>query len=159
MKWNEVGTQVCSVARALSVIGDRWTLLVLREAFSGVTRFEGFIEGVGASRATVAERLGRLTREGVLAVADYQTNPVRREYLLTEKGSSLLPVLLSLQDWGDQWLDDGSGPPARLLHRRCGKPTRPLVVCSGCGEELGVDVTVEYREDAWAKRRGTAQVG
>lgn len=154
MRWNEVGTQVCSVARSLSIIGDRWTLLLLREAFAGVTRFEGLTEGVGASRATVADRLARLTREGLLAASDYQTKPVRQEYRLTEKGAALLPVLLTLQEWGDQWLDDGSGPPARLVHRSCGNRTRPRVVCSSCGEELGTDIAPRYRADAWARTRG-----
>ena len=158
MKWNEVGSQVCSVARALSVFGDRWTLLVLREAFAGATRFEEFADGVAASRPTVTDRLERLTRLGVLEAEAYQTNPVRRDYRLTEKGADLLPVLLTIQSWGDRWLDDGSGPPTELIHGACGKATKPKVVCAQCGEPLGTDISPRYRAGSWAKDRGTIHV-
>ena len=156
LKWNQVGTQVCSVARTLAVIGDRWTLLLVREAFTGATRFEDFAEGMGASRPTVAKRLETLTRNGILRAVEYQTNPIRYDYILTEKGTALLPLILTIQAWGDQWMNDGSGPPAQLVHRTCGQPTRPELMCSSCGEPLGAEVAVEYREDSWAKARGTA---
>ncbi len=153
MKWNDVGGQVCSVARAVSVLGDRWTLLFLREAFSGTTRFEDFLDGVGASRATVAERLDRLTRDGIFEQHEYQTNPVRYEYRLSEKGAALLPVVLTLQSWGDRWLGDGRGRPATLVCGSCGRETDPILVCDSCGEAVGDDLRAEYREDAWVRTR------
>ena len=117
MKWNEVGTQVCSLARSLSVVGDPWTLLFLREAFGGATRFEDFLSGTGASRAIATDRLGSLVEHGILERQEYLVAPSRFEYRLTQMGFELLPVILSLVKWGDEWLNDGEAPPAKLTMR------------------------------------------
>ena len=153
MKWSEVGSQACSVARTLSVIGDRWTPLVLREAFRGATRFEEFLEGVGASRAIVTERLAKLVEDGVLSREPYQDNPPRHTYTLTPKGRDLLPVLLTLQEWGDRWLDDGDGPPFTLVHSACGKRTHARLHCTQCDEPLGFAVRSLPRPGSWARDR------
>ncbi len=135
MEWNEVGGLPCSIARSLAVVGDRWTLLVLREAFSGVTRFEAFRSRLGISRNVLAERLQRLAREGVFELRAYQEAPCRYAYELTDKGRDLYPVLLSLMAWGDHWLAGPAGPPVRLVHR-CGAHVQPASACPECGAVL-----------------------
>ena len=157
MKWSEVGTQVCSLARSLSVIGNRWTLLFLREAFGGTTRFEDFLSGTGASRAIAAERLGGLVEHGILARREYREAPRRFEYTLTEMGVELLPVVLTLVQWGDKWLSDGEPPPARLVHDSCGQAAGFELCCKSCGEPIGTDVTPAYRPGAWANGRKTTK--
>ena len=137
MNWTETAGLPCSIARALSVVGDRWTLLILREAFSGVTRFEGFLR-LHISRNVLAERLARLTREGVFEQVAYQERPRRHAYELTDKGRDLYPVLVSLMGWGDRWLAGPEGPPVRLVHA-CGADVRSTPVCPGCGESLRSD--------------------
>ena len=138
MEWNEVGGLPCSIARSLAVVGDRWTLLILREAFSGVTRFDAFRSRLGVSRNVLAERLQRLVREQVLEMRPYQQGPRRFAYELTDRGRDLYPVLLSLMAWGDRWLAGPEGPPVRLVHR-CGAHVRPALDCAECGEPLRPD--------------------
>src|SRR5918996_3737913 len=104
MRWVDVGQSRCSIARALSVVGDRWTLLLLREAFLGATRFEDFHNNTGAARHLVAERLGHLVENAVLRRVQYQDRPARFEYALTAKGADLYPTILSLLAWGDRWM-------------------------------------------------------
>src|SRR5215468_6701997 len=99
MRWADVGDLSCSVARTLSVVGDRWTLLVLRDAFLGIRRFESF-QAVGLSRHRLADRLRRLVGAGVLERVRYQERSPRYEYRLTEKGRDLYPVIVSLLHWG-----------------------------------------------------------
>ena len=113
----------CSVARSLEVLGDWWTLLVVREAFNGVRRYEGFLANVGCARNLLAARLATLVEHGVLARRPYTQEGQRErfEYRLTEKGRSLYPVLLSLMAWGDRWLQPTPGAgPVEVLHRGCG---------------------------------------
>jgi DNA-binding HxlR family transcriptional regulator len=136
MRWDEIENQPCSIARSLSVVGDRWTLLVLRECFLGVRRFEEFQEHLGMARHRLADRLGRLVEEGVLRKEPYQEKPLRHEYRLTDKGKDLYPVLLSLVRWGDCWMDQGKGPPVVYRHNTCGHMTTPVLACSECGETL-----------------------
>jgi len=163
MKWESIADQCCSVARSMAILGDRWTILVLREAFAGRRRFEEFLEGVGASRAIIADRLTKLSEAGIFERVAYQEHPPRHEYRLTPKGTELLPVLLSLIAWGDKWLDDDLGPPRLIVHGSCGKPTRPYLSCSECGEPIGHDVRDEpgpgtfnarKPDPRWPKGRG-----
>lgn len=139
MRWEDVKGQTCSIARALSVVGDRWTLLVLREAFGSARRFEQFQRRVGAGRAVVAGRLARLVSDGILERSPYQKRPTRYEYRLTEKGRALQPVLLSLMAWGDAWMDEGRGRPLELVHQDCGALVTPHLCCNACGEPLHPD--------------------
>ena len=146
MKWNELEAVDCSLARALSAVGDRWTLLILRDAFLKVRRFEDFEESLGISRRTLAERLDGLVAAGILERRPYQQRPVRHAYRLTEKGLGLYPALLALIHWGDEWYPAEGGPPVLHRHKACGHLFRSTTCCSECGEPLGArDVAVEGR--------------
>jgi DNA-binding HxlR family transcriptional regulator len=134
MKWSEIDQQDCSVAQALSVIGDRWTMLILREAFMRVRRFEDFQGRTGAPRPVLADRLKTLVDNGVLERRLYSEHPDRFEYRLTEKGRDLYPVVVSLLRWGDRWMSGAAGPPVELRHRACGHPMHPELACPECGE-------------------------
>ena len=136
MKWDDVDQQVCSVARALSVLGERWTLLIIRDAFRGTRRFDDFQRSLGVTRHRLSERLGKLVDEGVLTRVAYMERPTRYEYRLTRKGLALYPVLMTLSQWGDDWMDDGNGPPQRYRHSLCGKQTRAVLSCDECGDPL-----------------------
>ena len=126
----------CSVARTLETIGDRWTLLILRDAFYGVRRFEDFRADLGIARNVLTDRLQKLTARGVLEREQYGDRPPRYEYRLTEKGLDLLPVVLTMMKWGDRWESSPDGPPVTLTHVACGHEVTPVVSCSHCGEEL-----------------------
>jgi len=136
MQWNELEDQTCSVARTVSVIGDRWTLLILRECFRNVRRFDDFQERLGISRAILADRLKKLGDTFVLTKVAYRTNPVRHEYQLTQKGLDLYPVIMAAAHWGDVHMVDKTGRPLLYRHRDCGHLFDPIIVCSECGEPL-----------------------
>src|SRR3954454_4772689 len=112
--------QVCSIARALEVVGERWTLLLVRDAFLGVRRFQDFERSLGGSKKVLSERLERLTGEGILERRRYQERPPRDEYRLTPKGRALWKVLHQLMVWGDEFSRHEAGPPRLLRHRGCG---------------------------------------
>lgn len=126
----------CSVAQALEVVGEWWTPLILRDAFLGVRRFEDFQRRLGIARNVLSDRLESLVEHGVLERRPYQDRPPRDEYLLTEKGRDLAPVLHALREWGDRWVFGPDEAPLRIVHERCGRPTRAVVTCEHCGEEL-----------------------
>lgn len=136
MQWSELEQQPCSVARTLSVIGDRWTLLILRDCFLKIRRFEQFQERLGIGRPILADRLQKLVDNFVLTKVAYQERPMRYEYRLTQKGLDLHPVVMSIVHWGDVHMSDKKGPP--LLHRHidCGNLFHPVQACSECGEPL-----------------------
>ncbi|MGY2004763.1 winged helix-turn-helix transcriptional regulator [Blastococcus sp. SYSU DS1024] len=127
----------CSVAGTLAVVGEKWSLLVLREAFLGVRRFADLQQALGAPKAVLTDRLATLVREGVLSREPYRAEGERQrhEYRLTDKGRDLYPTLVALMEWGDRYLADGPAPLA-LEHRECGAPVRVAVVC-GDGHEIG----------------------
>jgi DNA-binding HxlR family transcriptional regulator len=124
------------MARTVSVIGDRWTLLILRECFLRTRRFEGFQSALGITRHLLAERLKKLVRYGVLRRIPYQESPKRYEYILTQKGLDLYPIMMAIVHWGDTHMADERGRPLVHLHRKCGRPFDPVMVCSECGEPL-----------------------
>ncbi len=126
----------CSVARTLSVIGDRWTLLILRDVFLGLRRFEDFQRDLGTTRHRLAARLGKLVDDGILARVQYQERPRRFEYRLTEKGIDLYPVVVALLRWGDRWMAGPDGPPIELVHKNCGRHVMPALTCPACNEEV-----------------------
>ena len=136
MRWQEVHEAPCSIARALAVVGERWTLLILREIFFGVSRFDPLRRRLGISRNVLAARLEHLLAAGVLEKVLYQDRPVRHEYRLTEKGRDLYPVLLALLSWGDRWASDAGPPSLSLTHRGCGQPLTPTTTCGHCGDRL-----------------------
>ncbi|HCR1275103.1 TPA: winged helix-turn-helix transcriptional regulator [Pseudomonas aeruginosa] len=142
MKWQEVGETPCSMARSLAILGDRWTLPILRNCFLGMRRFDEFQASLGVTRQVLADRLSRLVEAGALKKVPYQERPPRYEYRLTEMGHDLHPVLLALANWGDRWLDEGRGAPVEYVHKACGHKFRPTMVCPECGEPVGSrDVT------------------
>jgi DNA-binding HxlR family transcriptional regulator len=120
----------------MDLLGDQWTLLVLREAFYGVTRFDQFQTSLGIARNTLTERLDRLVGAGLLERVRYQVKPARYEYVLTVMGRDFLPALTAIMRWGDRWLDDGLGPPITVRHNDCGRPTHAEVRCAHCDGEL-----------------------
>ncbi len=136
MKWNELAAQPCSIARSVAVVGDRWTLMLLRDCFLGVRRFEAFEQRLGISRSIIADRLKRLTDEGVLRKEAYQDRPVRHEYRLTDKGLDLHPVIMAIVHWGDLHYAGKDGPPLIHRHRACGCDFTPVQDCSECGETV-----------------------
>lgn len=136
MRWEDLSRENCSLARTLAVIGDRWTLLVLREAFLKVRRFEDFQASLGIARQVLTERLAHLVEEGVLAKSSYQDRPPRFEYRLTEKGLGLYPAILALVHWGDAHYAGRAGPPLLHRHKTCGHDFRSVLTCSECGEAI-----------------------
>jgi DNA-binding HxlR family transcriptional regulator len=130
-----VGEPSCSIARTLEVIGDRWTMLILRDAFRGVRRFDAFQRDLGIARNLLTDRLTKLVEHGVLEKQLYQDHPPRYEYRLTRKGIDLSPALVAPMRWGDKWLADGE-PPVSLLHDRCGEPLDQAFVCWTCDETV-----------------------
>jgi DNA-binding HxlR family transcriptional regulator len=135
--------QFCSIARTLEVIGDRWTLLVIRDAFLGVRRFEDFQKSLGVARNVLTDRLNRLVDEGILRRNLYQERPERHEYRLTRKGVELWPAMMTMMKWGDRYLYP-EGHPRLVLHKDCGGEIDERLHCSKCGAELGpTDVYVE----------------
>jgi DNA-binding HxlR family transcriptional regulator len=127
----------CSVAGALAVVGEKWSLLVLREAFLGVRRFADFQRVLGAPRAVLTERLNTLVDQGVLRRVPYQAQGERQrfEYRLTTKGIDLYPALVALMEWGDRYRADGGDAPLSLRHRDCGEPVHLTLTCEA-GHEL-----------------------
>jgi DNA-binding HxlR family transcriptional regulator len=136
MRWEDLEQQPCSLARTLSVVGDRWTLLVLRECFLGIRRFDAFEKRLGVTRHVLAERLKKLVEAGVLDKVAYQQRPVREEYRLTDKGRDLYPAVLALVNWGDRHMSGAEGAPIRHWHSHCGRLMHGVLVCSECGEAL-----------------------
>lgn len=139
MKRTSFSRWPCSIARTVDLLGDWWTPLVLREAFYGVRRFDQFQSGLGIARNTLTERLNRLVEEGLLRKEPYQKDPVRYEYLLTDKGNDFYPVLAAMSAWGDRWLDGGLGRPITSHHTVCDHDTQAVVVCSECAQPLTHD--------------------
>jgi DNA-binding HxlR family transcriptional regulator len=129
--------QECSIARTLEVIGERWTLLILRETFLGTRRFDDIQRKLGVARNVLQTRLERLVDEGVLRRVPYQERPLRHEYRLTRKGTDLWPVLVALLKWGDRHVAP-SGPPMILEHKGCGGQVDDRRRCDRCGADLEV---------------------
>ncbi|MCI3131768.1 winged helix-turn-helix transcriptional regulator [Phenylobacterium aquaticum] len=136
MKWDDLADQPCSVARTVAVIGDRWTLMILRDCFLGIRRFEDFQARLGISRTITAERLKALVDEGVLKKVPYQDRPLRHEYRLTDKGLDLYPVMMAVVNFGDRHYAGEAGPPLLHRHRTCGCDFQPVITCSACHEPL-----------------------
>jgi DNA-binding HxlR family transcriptional regulator len=127
--------QTCSVARALEVLGERWTLLIVRDALLGMRRFEDFQRDLGVSRGVLTTRLQLLCDEGILERRRYQERPERFEYRLTDKGRDLWPVMMALVKWGDRH-EAEHGPPRLILHRDCGGEVTDALMCAKCGAPL-----------------------
>lgn len=130
------GQPSCSIQATLDIVGDRWTLLILRDLFRGVRRFSAMQHDLGIARNMLADRLGRLVDAGVVAKEPYQHRPVRYDYVLTAKGLDLSNSLLALMAWGDRWCHDGDAPTV-LVHADCGTPLEIATRCPACDEPVG----------------------
>ncbi|MGW4718933.1 winged helix-turn-helix transcriptional regulator [Nocardia sp. NPDC004260] len=125
----------CSLAQCLEVVGEWWTLLIVRDALFGVTRFDDFRARLGIARNVLTQRLEHLIEHGVLTREPYQDNPVRYDYRLTPKGRSLWLVVTAMRQWGDEWAAP-DGPPVQTVHTTCGNLATVEPVCSECGEHI-----------------------
>ena len=125
----------CSVAHCLDVVGEWWSLLIVRDAFLGVTRFDDFQARLGISRNILTQRLNHLVENDVLKRVAYSDHPPRSEYRLTAKGRDLWHVVTAMRQWGDQWAAPG-GPPVQTRHTACGHVVTAVPACSHCGEPL-----------------------
>ena len=128
--------QACSIARSLEVVGERWTLLILRDALLGLRRFDEFQESLGVATNVLSKRLERLCDEGLLERRVYHERPLRHEYVLTEKGRALGPAVIMLMKWGDRYYAGEGGPPRLTIHRGCGGEVDDRLRCARCGEQV-----------------------
>jgi DNA-binding HxlR family transcriptional regulator len=136
MRWNQIDTMTCSVARTLSVVGDRWTMLIIRDAFLGIRRFDEMQRDLRLTPHRLSDRLRKLVHEGILKRAQYQEHPRRFEYRLTEKGIDLYPLIVAMIEWGDRWMAGSAGVPVELVHRPCGHSIKPQLVCPRCSSKI-----------------------
>lgn len=128
--------RACSIAASLDVMGDRWSILILRDTFRGIRRFEEIRRDLEIPRAVLSDRLGSLVKSGVLERRQYMEHPPRHEYRLTDMGRELSPVLVGLMQWGDRWLGDGL-PPTVLVHEPCGTEVDLGFRCEVCCRDFG----------------------
>lgn len=138
MRWVDYDSRACSVARTVEVLGDRWAILVLRDIFNGIRRFDELSTHLGIARDVLTKRLATLVDEGLVHRVPYQDpgSRTRYEYRLTDAGRDLRPVLLALIAWGDRHRATPEGAPAQLLHAECGAPVRVELRCEA-GHEIG----------------------
>jgi DNA-binding HxlR family transcriptional regulator len=138
MRWADYDSRTCSVARTVEVLGDRWAMLVLRDIFNGIRRFDELSAHLGIARDVLTKRLATLVEEDLIHRVPYQEPGARTryEYRLTDAGRDLRPVLLALIAWGDKYRAEPVGPPAQLFHAECGAPVRVEVRCEA-GHEIG----------------------
>lgn len=125
----------CSIAATLGFVGDRWSLLILRDVFRGVHRFADLCDDLRIARNILADRLDKLVHAGILERVPYQQRPLRHEYRLTAKGRDLSPALVALMRWGDRWANEGD-PPTLLVHDSCGTELEQLLRCPECDVEV-----------------------
>ncbi len=144
----------CTVGRAMAILGEKWTIVVLREVFSGVRRFDDMRVRTGVPRQVLTNRLAMLVEHGVLRREPYREPGarVRHEYRLTPKGLDLYPVLIAVAAWGDRYLADPEGPPLEFAHRDCGSPVHAEIRCAD-GHEVGDNRDVVPRPGPGARRR------
>jgi DNA-binding HxlR family transcriptional regulator len=149
----------CSIARTMNILGDAWTALILRDVFVGITRFDALQRDLGLSRKVLSARLDELVEAGVLERRAYSEHPPRYDYVPTQMGADLYPVILAVMAWGDRWTAGSHGPPARVRHTACGHLARPTVTCDHCGEPLtAADVAAESGPGGYTGR-GTMVLG
>ncbi len=157
MQWSDLKSDRCPIARFLSVLGDRWTLLVLRQAFRGDRRFETFREELDISPTILTRRLKVLCEHGILERVAYQERPTRHEYRLTEKGLDLYPVMMAVVAWGEKHAPHERGSDFVLEHARCSREFTPVPEfrCSECGEGVSpLEVHGHKRDEPVVQRRG-----
>ncbi|WP_432992596.1 winged helix-turn-helix transcriptional regulator [Dactylosporangium sp. CA-233914] len=135
MQRTDFGAMACSIARTLDVVGEPWSPLILRDVWVGIRQFEQIQADLGISRKVLTERLHHLVERGVLARRPYDSRP-RYEYVLTDKGTELVDVLIVMAGWGDRWLAGEAGPPVLHRHHACGQVSTAELRCAHCGEPM-----------------------
>jgi len=148
----------CSLARGLDVIGDGWTLLILRDLFLGLERFDDLVADLGISRNLLTRRLGQLLDSGIIERRAYARRPLRYAYALSPAGQDLVPTILALTAWGERWARPAEGSPLIFAHRACGQPFEAEVHCSACGGMLAADQIDVLPGPGGAARPGTMVV-
>jgi DNA-binding HxlR family transcriptional regulator len=133
---NDYPDQICSIARSLEVVGERWSLLIVRDVMNGRRRFDELQKGLGIARNVLSARLQRLIEEEILERRPYQQGPERYEYFLTKKGLDLWPALIALLSWGDRYSPSPDGPPMLIVHKECGGGVSDRGICESCGQLL-----------------------
>jgi DNA-binding HxlR family transcriptional regulator len=138
VRHDALATEHCAIARSMAVLGERWTFVIMRSAFTGARRFEDHQSATGIARNILTDRLKTLVDHGILERRPYAEHPGRTlyEYRLTQKGLDLYPVMVSLMRWGNRYGGFEDGPPVELEHKLCGSTTTGRLVCAECGEEL-----------------------
>ncbi len=143
--------RICSVGRSVEILGDRWIFFIIREAFFGVKNYDEFLSNLGIATNVLTDRLKWLVENEILETHKDKKDARRKEYLLTEKGRDLFPIILSFINWGDRWLADESGPPLMLYHDKCGHTLKPVMCCDHCRETIDIkDVT---SEEVWRNEK------
>jgi DNA-binding HxlR family transcriptional regulator/predicted RNA-binding Zn-ribbon protein involved in translation (DUF1610 family) len=139
----DLAAKTCSLARAVEIVGDGWTLMILREMFLGVRRFDEFQRQTGASPALVSGRLRKMEEAGLIRRIAYSEHPPRFEYRLTDMGKALWPAIIALKTWGDDWVEgpvdgttDSWATPVEIIHKSCGAVVAPQMTCPDCGEAM-----------------------
>ncbi len=144
MKKRNFGNRICSVARTLEILGDRWIFLIIREAFFGVRYYEKFQSNLGIATNILSDRLKILVENGIFEKQRDDRDARRIKYKFTRKGIDIYTITLSLMQWGDRYLSDGDGPPLNLYHKTCGNHLKPVMSCAHCGEPIkATDVSFE----------------
>lgn len=136
MLGNQYTSQTCSIAGTLDVVGERWSLLIVRDLLLGLRRFDELQAHLGIARNVLGARLTKLAEQGVIERRLYQQRPPRYEYVLTEKGLDLWPTMVALMQWGDRYASPAGGPPVVLEHRGCGGAVDEHRTCVACGRKL-----------------------
>ena len=138
MRRKSFEAMTCSVAQCLELVGERWTPLIIRDLLFGVTRFEDLQQRLGISRNVLVDRLRDLEDHGLVTRSRYQTNPERFDYVLTDKGADLWPVVAAMREWGNRWAAP-EGPPVEIEHRGCSPRVQIVPACSVCGQSVTHD--------------------
>lgn len=137
----------CAIAQTLNQVGDWWTLLIVRDAMKGARRFSDFHESTGIAKNILTDRLNKLVDNGIMAREEVGVRGQRQEYVLTERGEALFPILMAMQQWGDKWVYGGEEAPVELYDTRTGDPLAPIQVANQRGEEVTHrDVATRERE-------------
>jgi DNA-binding HxlR family transcriptional regulator len=141
----------CSIARASGILGDGWTLMIIRELFWGYTRYDQIATKTGIASNILADRLRKLVESGIIDKSVAADDARRYDYTLTDKGRDLFPLLMAVMAWGDRWTPGDTGPLIKLRHTPCGKLTKPGLVCTACGhalssDSLATEVAKPYRQ-------------
>lgn len=157
MSRSDLSRTTCTVARTIEIVGDTWTLMVLREMFLGSHRFDELQQLTGAAPLILSRRLKRLEAERIVERRLYSEHPPRHEYRLTRKGRDLWPLIIALKQWGDRWLDREGPPPVTLAHTSCGRKTHPRLACSACDHPIDAVTTRVHLSTKMARERDAAR--